>query len=1089
MFQPHPELIFLSYSEDLSGGQLTANKQLSLYERTASEAVYFTDIVVHPSGKAAVVSCYKGKLRVIKFKAGNHEEDFDVVLRELNLLGLEFLPVPDLEYALAILHIDYQGRVQLLARDCILEDLELSSSPSTTLTPTTILQKEVPYPEDIPLKLLPVHPQPSDDGDAEEDFLGGILVIGGRSILMFELASVESRGKQRSKKKRLEAKKKSTDAGEAARAREKEKEREGRARKVQGSVQWPWSEVTAVCAVDPSIPRFILGDSFGQLSLLSAEDVKKKGLLLLTLGEASPASSLTYLTSQTLYLGSHLGNSQLLQISQTPVSSLPSPARPIPSEIQTVTPRKLSQALQGKGKARERDDLDDVPAKSTKGMVLEPQGSFISVLEEYTNIAPIVDAIPVDIDGSGERQIVTCSGGGNKGSLHIIRNGAEFEQIGSVPGLTDVVRMWTIRDEFEDSHDAHLLVSTLEATHILRIDDESDSAHLTSVNDAGLTGQSGLVVNEPTLAFGNVARRVIGSSNKIMYQNSKFVVQVTKQSVAMYNYDTISKTYEKVASWDLKGSVIVAADLNASQVVLAMRGGRLLALTIEDRCFKAALDNTTGKTTQGPEISAVSCMPIDESKPYSIHVVVAYWDSKTVTIFFWEKKRLQNSPIMLKDVTAVTCLNSSLFRSSLLLATPTSLLIGRIGDLAKKNIQAIPLGLDNPFRITYEPSLKVFGVGVVRHDIYTQPARVGDPQCIASSFKLLDDVGFNATYTCEQNERIASVATYTPEVNGSRAPIFCLGVHVDEDEIEPSRGKLLLLSATHTGESSRFFSLHMSTLAEADVKGCVYAISFIKDIIVAAVNSSVIVFKLQTSGDVSQVVRLGEWNHNYMVTSLVTHENRVMIGDHLNSVSMLEVVDGKIKNLARDYGPRWPVAVEANGKDSMIGANLDSNLVTFKLTNALGRSILECDGNYYLADFVTKFTRGSLTSDSTMSTSLEASQTFFTSSGRIGVIVEVTDATLALNLTALQRNLAAVLTGIGGESHTRFRAPKNIKGRTDADPAAYGFIDGDFLERFLHHLGSPDVIEKVMAGHSDPERLLISVEEIQSVLENIQSFH
>ncbi|KAG6887255.1 hypothetical protein C0992_013155 [Termitomyces sp. T32_za158] len=249
---PDPELVFLAYSENSYGSQLTATKQLSLYERTPRPAEFFTDIVVHPSGKVAVVSCYVGKLRIVKLKAGNYEEDFDVVLRELNLLGLEFLPLQEDEYALAILHIDCQERVQLLSRDILLEDLELSSSPSIVLTPTVISNKVVPYPDEITLKLFPVQPQ-SVDSDVEEDcFLGGLLVIGGRKIVMYELASSQGQAKQRSKRRRLEKKKKSIDAADVEEARIKEKEREGRARKVHGSVVWPWSEVTAENGVGPN---------------------------------------------------------------------------------------------------------------------------------------------------------------------------------------------------------------------------------------------------------------------------------------------------------------------------------------------------------------------------------------------------------------------------------------------------------------------------------------------------------------------------------------------------------------------------------------------------------------------------------------------------------------------------------------------------------------------------------------------------------------------------------------------------------------------------------------------------------------------
>ena len=71
----------------------------------------------------------------------------------------------------------------------------------------------------------------------------------------------------------------------------------------------------------------------------------------------------------------------------------------------------------------------------------------------------------------------------------------------------------------------------------------------------------------------------------------------------------------------------------------------------------------------------------------------------------------------------------------------------------------------------------------------------------------------------------------------------------------------------------------------------------------------------------------------------------------------------------------------------------------------------------------------------------------------------------------------------------RFRAPRNTRGRSDADQAAFGFIDGDFLEQFLIHVGNPKLVDKIVRGNSEPERLTLPVEELQKVLENLQSMH
>lgn len=71
----------------------------------------------------------------------------------------------------------------------------------------------------------------------------------------------------------------------------------------------------------------------------------------------------------------------------------------------------------------------------------------------------------------------------------------------------------------------------------------------------------------------------------------------------------------------------------------------------------------------------------------------------------------------------------------------------------------------------------------------------------------------------------------------------------------------------------------------------------------------------------------------------------------------------------------------------------------------------------------------------------------------------------------------------------RYRAPKNTRSRRDADSAAFGFLDGDFLEQFLARLGSPEQVEKILAGQNTPERLTMPVEAIQKVLENLKSMH
>ena len=75
---PDPRFIVLSLSDTSGQPELTTAFFLPLSERTGRHAEHFTDILVHPDGQVAAISCYAGKLKVVVFKNGKHERDFDV---------------------------------------------------------------------------------------------------------------------------------------------------------------------------------------------------------------------------------------------------------------------------------------------------------------------------------------------------------------------------------------------------------------------------------------------------------------------------------------------------------------------------------------------------------------------------------------------------------------------------------------------------------------------------------------------------------------------------------------------------------------------------------------------------------------------------------------------------------------------------------------------------------------------------------------------------------------------------------------------------------------------------------------------------
>ena len=141
---------------------------------------------------------------------------------------------------------------------------------------------------------------------------------------------------------------------------------------------------------------------------------------------------------------------------------------------------------------------------------------------------------------------------------------------------------------------------------------------------------------------------------------------------------------------------------------------------------------------------------------------------------------------------------------------------------------------------------------------------------------------------------------------------------------------------------------------------------------------------------------------------------------------------------------------------------------------------------------------------------LKPSYLFFTSVGRIGVVVDlVAGGSLSRLFTDLERNMSHVFRGVGvpkgpheeyvalmkvfsqsliSNSHQKYRAPKNSIRGSDSE-SARGFVDGDFLEQFLQ-VGDVATIRKVIEGKTVHEKIRVyNDKEIRQQLEALQGLH
>ncbi|KAH8872464.1 DNA damage-binding protein 1 [Schistosoma japonicum] len=201
------------------------------------------------------------------------------------------------------------------------------------------------------------------------------------------------------------------------------------------------SQVLCYAAVDAQ--RYLLGDMAGRLYMvhLLSEDISAAtnngacssdslsavrigSIRIELLGETATPESIAYLDNGVVFIGSTLGDSQLIRLNPDP-----DPER----------------------------------------------NSYITILETYTNIGPIVDMVLLET--KGQNQLITCSGAYKEGSLRVIRNGIGIHEHATID--QDLIKgAWCFPVE-SDRFDDTIVVSMVGQTQLLRLaDDDITALHL-----------------------------------------------------------------------------------------------------------------------------------------------------------------------------------------------------------------------------------------------------------------------------------------------------------------------------------------------------------------------------------------------------------------------------------------------------------------------------------------------------------------------------------------------------------------------------------------------------------------------------------
>ncbi|XP_014257625.1 DNA damage-binding protein 1 isoform X2 [Cimex lectularius] len=784
------------------------------------------------------------------------------------------------------------------------------------------------------------------------------------------------------------------------------------------------STIVCYAKVDSTGCRYILGDMAGHLFMLMLEREEKidgvpavKDAKVELLGEVSIPECITYLDNGVLFIGSRIGDSQLVKLNKGP----------------------------------------------------NPEtGSYVTIMETFINLAPIVDMVVVDLERQGQGQLVTCSGGFKEGSLRVIRNGIGIQEQATIE-LAGIKGMWALKINSENNLDNTLVLAFVGHTRVLSLcGEEVEETEINGFQSELQTMYCGnasantviqvvyssvrLISLEPQQVISEWKPEdkrtisVVASNNiqivcasggdlyylKIMDNEIKFVWSITlKHEVSCLDVtpllpeDTTSD-YVAVGLWsdisariyslpylELKHREYLSGDIISRSILFAnFEGANYVLCALGDGSLHYFnFDRTTGRLSEKKRVT-LGTQPIVLKSFRSMSTTNVFACSDRPTVIYSSNHKLVFSNVNLKEVNYMCSINTDVYPDSLAIANDTLVAIGTIDEIQKLHIRTVPLG-EAPRRIAYQESSQTFGVVTNRMDVQGATGLEVVREC--ASTKAQSTTNSFQTFLSINKSRGASQTTevgcevevhhfllfdqHTFEVIHAHQMLhteYCLSLIscklgddpnyyyivgtgiVNPEECDPKQGRILLFVV----EDGR-----LQFVTEKEIKGACYSLSEFNGKLLASINSTVRLFEWTAEKE----LRL-ECSHfnNIIALYVKTKGDFILIGDLMRAMTLLQykTMEGSFEEIARDYNPNWMTAVEILDDDTFLGAENSSNLLICQKdsssTNDEERQFMQEVAQFHLGDLVNIFRKGSLVMQTLGDSNLYNGILLGTVSGAIG---------------------------------------------------------------------------------------------------------
>lgn len=596
--------------------------------------------------------------------------------------------------------------------------------------------------------------------------------------------------------------------------------------------------------------RWLLADDYGRLFLLMLvldSDNRVESWKLDHLGNTSRASVLIYLGGGVVFVASHQGDSQVLQI--------------------------------GNGS--------------------------VEVIQTMSNIAPILDFTVMDLGNrssesqthefsSGQARIITGSGAFDDGTLRSVRSGVGMEELGVLGEMEHITDLWALQVGSSGDFLDTLVVTFVDETRAFRFSPDGEVEELDRFMGLNLSENTLLVANLPqgrilqvtewrvlvadieggmvtfewtppdqqivtaassnedflvlvtggqvltTLDIGGeprvITRKEMGADNQI----SGVAVPPSPTTVCVVGFPQSAKVsvlglkdFEDLHTQSLgpageafPRSVLIADVLadNPPTLFISMADGCVITFSFNANDFSLSGMN---KLVLGSE------QPTFKKLPRGDGLYNVFATCENPSLIYGSEGRIIYSAVNSEGASRVCHFNSEAYPESIALATSHDLKIGLVDKERTTQLQTLPIGA-TVRRVAYSPSEKAFGIGTIDRKLQ------GGAEIVKSQFVLADEILFRRLDAVDlrKEELVESVirAEFTAgkDENG-RGVVkdrFIVGTaYLDYEDEASIRGRILVFEVDNGRK--------LTTVAELPVKGACRALTMLGEKIIAALVKTV----------------------------------------------------------------------------------------------------------------------------------------------------------------------------------------------------------------------------------------------------------